>query len=287
MWESTSVRALIDGVARESDETTDAHGLTNGAVNGSRRELRPKVEAASISEDEGELLDVDLEPQEAAHNDDIENSFWAVNKHISNRESPWFDVPVETQPISALPEEHAPFVSLTSKLNGKSILGQPMVVEIMQKRLRDIQNGVNIAKKPPLQPVWRTARRTAMQRIPRSCSIVLSRPHGQEVLDKQHQRGLAGQKNRVTRSSPLASSASANKRRPLKKGGSLPRKTRMLSSIAVQHSEINAPPVAASIKPSGPALVTCIPVNLIFNRIREVLYRGSNRALSDSDNNNT
>jgi hypothetical protein len=88
--------------------------------------------------------------------------------------APLFDVDIDVQ--ASYQGEHVPLVSLMSRLNGKAIVGHPITVETLEDSFSDILlagNGylndstiqsydVDKVEGGALQPVWQTARRTAM-----------------------------------------------------------------------------------------------------------------------------
>lgn len=216
--------------------------------------------------------------------------------------SNWIDIPIEVR--ASFQGEHVPLVSLLSKLNGKAIVGHPVLVERLERRYGYCQSGAkrktlsgHKGKKHSFQPVWRTARRTVMQRVPRSCSNVISQECdglvdslGKQIvqpISRLSYAGLFSPKNRIMRkSNTLIRCPSFEKRIPKKfskKLGSSSQKTRMLSSLAVEDAvrSENTQPVTSK-SPRHP-LVTCIPVHLVFSRIREVLYKQSNDGVSDSE----
>ncbi|KAI5084256.1 hypothetical protein GOP47_0000425 [Adiantum capillus-veneris] len=204
---------------------------------------------------------------------------------IDVHNSTWFEVPVEEDEVrNASCHEHLPLMSMMSMLKGTPIVGYAVHVEIVERRYGASQGGAsrghssgNAVRKPPLQqPVWRTGRRTAMQRVPRSCGGVVSRDSQPE---RHHQSKHCNSQNRGMRKNGFLVCSSAEKRKSSKKPGLVPQKTRMLSSIAGENDTEHD-----ATRSVGPPLVTCIPVNVIFNRIREVLYRGVNHGASDSDN---
>lgn len=210
------------------------------------------------------------------------------------------DVPIEVR--ESFRSAHVPLVSLMSKLNGKAIVGHPVLIERLEKRCEDGWNGAkkqllrgSKAKKLPCQPVWKTARRTSMQRIPRPCNngilhdckvtfnAVLQKPNGQ-AISRLGYAGPFGHNNRTMRkNNSLIHCASLEKtqlKKFSKKPGLFSQKTRMLSSIAVEDT-VRAENTDSETAKSSP--VTCIPVHLVFSRIREVLYRQANHVASDSD----
>eukprot|EP00250_Pteridium_aquilinum_P005794 c15836_g1_i2 orf=1-2961(-) len=191
----------------------------------------------------------------------------------------WVDVPIEFGDAT-LRGDHMTLVTIMSELIGKPIVGHSVLVVKIENRNREGQTDLRknalsrkIASIPPLQPAWRTARRTAMQRIPRARGIILSLDHAQEASEKQQLTNLSKGQNRVMRKNDSRFGFSCTeRRRHQKKSGLFLQKTRMLSSLAVQYGDKSTEHV--SLKVFDTPLVTCIPVNVIFNRIREVLYRG-------------
>ncbi|XP_038979190.1 uncharacterized protein LOC120109527 [Phoenix dactylifera] len=89
---------------------------------------------------------------------------------LSDRTRPMlFDVDLKVQ--ASYQGEHVPLVSLMSRLNGKAIIGHPVQIEILKDGSTDplvSRNLFVLDENTACPPVWRTARRTAMQRVPRS-----------------------------------------------------------------------------------------------------------------------
>ena len=175
------------------------------------------------------------------------------------RNSTWIDVQVKVKDIV---RQNVVLVSIKSKLNGKAISGHSIQVEVIQKQYGD---GL-CSNKYSLHPAWRTGRRTTMHRIPRC------------VLSQDYIPG-AGDNLKEIMKKPRSHVCSFMRRRkkPSKKHAFAPKRTRMLSSISIPKTNIEP-------KITSPPVVTCVPVSVIFNRIREVLYKGSNHVVSDSDN---
>jgi hypothetical protein len=174
----------------------------------------------------------------------------------------WIDVRVEVQDAA---RQKAALISVSSKLNGKPILGHPIQVELIQKGCTDSC----YSNKHFMHPAWKTARRTAMQRIPR---FILS----QDCLSQygMFQSYVSGAqvnlKQARKNSGSHARSSTRKRKKPLKKHALVPKTRVVASSMAVQHLDTNMEPDA-----HRPPIVTCVPVSVVFNRIREVLYRGS------------
>jgi hypothetical protein len=211
--------------------------------------------------------------------------------------APLFDVDIDVQ--ASYQGEHVPLVSLMSRLNGKAIVGHPITVETLEDSFSDILlagNGylndstiqsydVDKVEGGALQPVWQTARRTAMQRTPRSCSLLengnssssqyLSNGNRQP-LGKTVYPGLLSHKIRYIRKNHSHTRCPIlDKKLPkkfLKKVGLPSQKTRTLSSIAVEHKfRKESGETSHPLKLAQMPVVSCIPVKLIFSRIKEAV----------------
>lgn len=211
--------------------------------------------------------------------------------------APLFDVDIDVQ--ASYQGEHVPLLSLMSRLNGKAIIGYPITVETLEDGFSDILlagNGylndsamqsydVDKVEGGALQPVWQTARRTAMQRTPRSCSLLengdsISSQYltngNRQPLGKTVYPGLLSHKIRYIRKNLSHTRCPTLdkklQKKFLKKVGLPSQKTRTLSSIAVEHkfrkesSESTHP-----LKLAQMPVVSCIPVKLIFSRIKEAV----------------
>lgn len=209
-------------------------------------------------------------------------------------ESVLFDVPVDVQ--TTYQGEHVPLLSLMSRLNGKAIVGHPVTIETVEYGYcdaylsHDLMNdsfvnyqtcNADEVGKNVVQPPWRTARRTDMQRVPRCCPS--SKGNGNcnssEHLGSQNRQSVikAGysdphDKIRYTRKHPLhrrlPSVDKKSSKKLMKRGGLSSKKTRTLSSIAVEHESKY---VNGGLKLAEAPLVTCIPLKLVFSRIKEAV----------------
>ncbi|KAJ0989888.1 hypothetical protein J5N97_008244 [Dioscorea zingiberensis] len=237
-------------------------------------------------------------PQSAYWNESDEQLDSAYADHLDDQLEPMLvDVDVKVQPAS-YQGEHVPLVSLMSRLNGKAIVGHPIQIEILEDGstgslfLRP-DGGLDDGTTPP--PVWRTARRTAMQRVPRTNPVTTLERDGTEP----HQFPVAENKTSSKKANPshqtrLAKKSLSHSRRPsgklerklLKKVSLSSQKTRMLSSIATEHKlggEIGGKKrhrssdlLGGLIKSEGAVpLVTCVPVKVVFSRIMEAVGRPS------------
>ncbi|XP_010278764.1 PREDICTED: uncharacterized protein At1g51745 [Nelumbo nucifera] len=228
------------------------------------------------------------------------------------------DVDLKVQTQTSYQGEHVPLVSLMSKLNGKAIIGHPIQIEVLENGSSDLLptnddfgeelfgNDGNTA----LPPVWRTARRTAMHRVPRpklSAALVddeagneaaaLGPPldHGNKSLYKKPYLGYLSHKARLVKKScsqirrPPPITEKKSPKKLLKKVSLSSQKIRTLSSIPIEqkhHSKgLNLKFASKNnldglINPeeTGPTTVTCIPVKLVFSRLLEAVGRPPSRA---------
>ncbi|KAF8412877.1 hypothetical protein HHK36_000849 [Tetracentron sinense] len=268
----------------DSDEHSvwEAHGLSQSALRG-------------YWEDPGECF----EPTYFGH-------------HLGNGvESILIDVDLKVQ--ASYKGEHVPLVSLMSRLNGKAIIGHPVQIEALEDGSSNIllstnedfgDEAVDNDGNSALPPVWRTARRSAMHRVPRphpsalegneaADSLVYSSGHESKPLCKKPTSTNLGNKAMLIRNGfPEISRPPTEHKFPRKllKKVSLPsQKTRTLSSIAIEHklgSNGGEPKLASKscidelIKTEeiGPTTVSCIPVKLVFSRLLEAVSRPPSRA---------
>ncbi|KAI3983828.1 hypothetical protein MKX01_011536 [Papaver californicum] len=179
------------------------------------------------------------------------------------RKSKLVDVDLMVQATS-YQGEHVPLVSLMSRLNGKAIIGHPVQIKIIEDGSTDFMLSRNndFNEEPTekddsteLTPVWRTARRTVMHRIPH--------PHPSKALEKKYPKLL----EKVNLSS---------------------HKTRTLSSIATQQKLnrlSNQKGVNRLIKAEDDGLtaITCIPVKLAFSRLMEAVGRPPSRTANPTN----
>lgn len=209
-------------------------------------------------------------------------------------ESVLFDVPVDVQ--TTYQGEHVPLLSLMSRLNGKAIVGHPVTIETVEYGYCDAYLSHDLINdsfvnyqtcnadevgKNVVQPPWRTARRTDMQRVPRCCpsskgngncnsSEHLGSQNRQSVLKAGypdlHDKSRYIRKHHLHRRLPSVDKKSSKKL--MKRGGLSSKKTRTLSSIAVEHESKY---VNGGLKLAEAPLVTCIPLKLVFSRIKEAV----------------
>ncbi|PKA66390.1 Uncharacterized protein AXF42_Ash007087 [Apostasia shenzhenica] len=184
-------------------------------------------------------------------------------------------VDVDLKVEARYPRERVPLVSLTSKLNGRAIIGHPVRIKILDDGSTDlliptIEATLAGSTSPP--HLWRMAKRTSMHRVPRSI------PDGRK-LDSQ----LAAPpvKKCIHCADRFASGTfHRNAFKPLRVSSS--QKTRTLSSFT-SHKKLNwrSSLFGGLIKPDGSMpLVSCIPVKVVFSRILEEVGRPSSASVT-------
>ncbi|XP_043695355.1 uncharacterized protein At1g51745-like [Telopea speciosissima] len=222
-------------------------------------------------------------------------------------ESTLVDVDIKVQ--ASYQGEHVPLVSLMSRLNGKAIVGHPIQIEALEDGATDklfsthggfdVENRFNDGS-TGLPPVWRTARRTAMHRVPRP--QLSSALEGDETADLHPYADLDSKPlyrkpypGNLSHKARLMKKSLSQIRRPsitekkfpkklLKKVSISSQKTRTLSSIAIDQKSngktgnpklANKSNMEGLIKPveTGLTTVTCIPVKLVFSRLLEAVGR--------------
>lgn len=192
--------------------------------------------------------------------------------------------------------EHVPLVSLMSRLNGKAIVGHPVQIEILEDGSTAqllMANNVSLDESTAPRPFWRTGRRTAMQRVPRSNPITstlegdydnddekallysdweMKAHHLKKHSIHNHKAQLAKRSiSRANRPSSVKFQKKLFKRTNLSS-----QKIRTLSSIAIEKKlgGETGDVLGSLIKPEGAApLVTCVPVKVVFSRILEAVGR--------------
>ncbi|XP_031502312.1 uncharacterized protein At1g51745-like isoform X1 [Nymphaea colorata] len=190
--------------------------------------------------------------------------------------------------------EHVPLVSLMSRLNGKAIIGHPVQVEILEdgssellladSGFRDDSSEKN--ESTPVPPVWRTARRTAMQRVPRSqpCaqeneeSLIQCSPVECQPPVKKLNSGSTSHKSGSRKSSKHASRSKRLSKKLLKKASLSNKKTRTLSSFSSEQKAGKNGKLDESV-----GRVTTIPVKAVFDRLKDSFTVPSAHASAKKD----
>ncbi|XP_078445809.1 tudor/PWWP/MBT superfamily protein [Wolffia australiana] len=200
-------------------------------------------------------------------------------------------VEVELKVQASYQGERVPLVSLMSRLNGKAIIGHPVPVEILidgaaadllvpiATAAEPLGSSADVSPSSAAPPVWRTGRRTAMQRVPRS----QLGPSADDDDGPSYTDGPA-----AIGSTAARKKAAAKARKKLQKKGMASlssQKTRTLSSIVTERRRSSKG--AASrlgggggilgglMKHGGSAVppVTCVPIKVVFSRIMEAVGR--------------
>lgn len=192
--------------------------------------------------------------------------------------------------------EHVPMISLMSKLNGQAIVGHPIQIETLENGLTEAlvtaDDELNQDNDTSLQPVWRTARRTANCRVPRAHASTMDGDEGYDHLQHVYQDrniplnklngGNFSNRTSLARKGSTYGSRPTDRKfkKPAKKAGiASNQKTRTLSSIATQQKPnnilkqgSNSHHVNGLIKPEmAPTAIACIPIKLVFSRLHEEL----------------
>lgn len=215
-------------------------------------------------------------------------------------------VDVDLKVQSSYQGEHVPLVSLMSRLNGKAIIGHPIQIEILEdgsaSQLVSAHDAVIDESTAP-QAMWRTARRTAMQRVPRSIPLIaaleeedadLLQYSGRESRPPLHKEAyyhyLKHQVRPAKKRVSLVHQSGLRKfqKKNVKRVSLSSKKTRTLSSLASDEKLSGECDdhkldtcndndlLAGLIKTQGSVpLVTCVPVKVVFSRILEAVGRPS------------
>ncbi|KAI4378110.1 hypothetical protein MLD38_015638 [Melastoma candidum] len=210
------------------------------------------------------------------------------------------------------PEKRLPIISMTSKLNGNSIIGHTIQIEAIGDGSSD--NLVSASYKAneaidsyALPSGWRTARRTANVRLRRPTpSSIDGDEDGRDFpFSLQHETsptrvsggGVSGRKGLLVRKGAasrnhLPQVGKSLSGKTLKKvGSSSSQKIRTLSSIALEQKQVSRSlhdgldyQTDGIIKPSssGPTTVACIPVKLVYSRLLEKINRPPSKAVLNS-----
>ncbi|XP_008785043.2 uncharacterized protein At1g51745 [Phoenix dactylifera] len=235
-----------------------------------------------------------------AYQEDSDECYETVyGARLSDRTRPMlFDVDLKVQ--ASYQGEHVPLVSLMSRLNGKAIIGHPVQIEILKDGSTDplvSRNVFGLDENTACPPVWRTARRTAMQRVPRSNPSALDGEDagGLQYRDRESKPPLKKYSGHFNQQAKLVKKSISQARQPAlgksqkkssRRAPPSSQKTRTLSSIGTESKfsgeNRGAKPVPGIsilgdlIKPEGTVpLVTCVPVKVAFSRIREAVGRSS------------
>lgn len=221
--------------------------------------------------------------------------------NYGNRARPML-IDVDLQVEASYKKAPVPIISLTSKLDGKSIIGHPIQVEVLDDgsseslmAANDIYGNelVDHDGSGMLPPAWRTARRTNF-RVPRP--DLSSSPGNGEMSPESHY--FLDEERRQTKKSSMGSSKENTVKRsprptpgrksPKKVGkkvnSSLGQKTRTLSSIGINHNQSHSRSLYDSnnrqinglMKPET-STVACIPVKLVFSRLLEKINRPASK----------
>jgi hypothetical protein len=252
-WNIKGKRNVRNTAKRSSELITDSGSVWPDRWNGaSYRESTCQLKDASTSQgfyQPDEEFDGDLAGFVGSQHDYRSNHGlrWNGYENATVRGVENVLIDVDLQVKVSYQGERVPLVSLMSRLNGKAIVGHPIQIEIVEDGstsvfLPDMDSGPDDSSGLP--PVWRTGRRTVMQRVPRP--MIDHSVRKKPVLNKSHKKSNARQKSKSKTKFKTIS--------PLGGGGIL----------------------GGLIKPGGGVpLVTCVPVKIVFSRILEAVGRPS------------
>ncbi|GAU51631.1 hypothetical protein TSUD_414550 [Trifolium subterraneum] len=220
------------------------------------------------------------------------------------------DVDIKVQ--TSYRKEPVPIVSVTSKIDGRSIIGHPIKIEALKEGSTDnlfsaidevSNDAVGYEGNSVLPRAWTTARRTANFRVPRP-HILSSNVDDDFSLDQERNidykklnSGSSGHNASLLKKSGLTSVGSSIDKKSSKKGAkkvnlTSSQKTRTLSSLSIENNLNRKPSLTRSfyqthklIKPevSGMTTVACIPVKLVFSRLLEKINRPPLKASTNVD----
>ncbi|KAM0902002.1 hypothetical protein ACQ4PT_019554 [Festuca glaucescens] len=234
------------------------------------------------------------------------NAYWdepsfyqrSYNSRLGGMGPMLFDIDLKVQ--ASYHGEHVPLVSLMSRLDGKAIVGHPIQIEKLVDGSTDhlVSGGdISMEENTGAPPAWRTGRRTAMQRVPRSNPSGASTDGGNEgglaypdwemkPVFRKYSTPVNYQVKADKESMPnnRRSSTSKSQKKQSKNASLSSQKVRTLSSIstgrrrhegggqAKAHSRSGI--LGGLIKPEGAIpLVTCVPAKVVFTRILEAVGR--------------
>ncbi|KAL9682826.1 hypothetical protein QQ045_014635 [Rhodiola kirilowii] len=221
------------------------------------------------------------------------------HQHVQGRRRNML-VEVDLKVQSSYPKKRVPIISLMSKIDGRAIIGHSLQIEELEEGSSDtllskrsqfgngrLQGEVNYA----LPSMWKTARRTVNYHVPRP--DLSSAVDGLGDADYLPRGRKSASRNLSTNAATLMQYDSCvlhhipaikpSKRSSKKVSISSSQKTKTLSSFSVDHHkqqieegrhDVQAFSPLELIKSEfGPAMVPCIPVNLVFSRLYEALGR--------------
>ncbi|KAK2425802.1 Tudor/PWWP/MBT superfamily protein [Trifolium repens] len=219
------------------------------------------------------------------------------------------DVDIKVQ--TSYRKEPVPIVSVTSKTDGRSIIGHPIKIEALREgstdnlfsAIDDFSNDVvGYEGNGVLPRVWTTARRTANFRVPRP-HILSSNVDEDFSLDQERNidykklnGGSSGHNASLWKKSGLNSVGPSIDKKSSKKGAkkvnlTSSQKTRTLSSLSIEDNLNRKASLTRSFyrtdKLTKPEVVACIPVKLVFSRLLEKINRPPLKASTNADVLNT
>ncbi|GAU18946.1 hypothetical protein TSUD_229360 [Trifolium subterraneum] len=234
------------------------------------------------------------------------------------------DVDIKVQ--TSYQKEPVPIVSVTSKIDGRSIIGHPIKIEALKEgstddlfsAIDDFSNdAVGYEGKSVLPGAWATARITTGRRTTRrrTANFRVPRPHmlssnvdedfsldQEKNIDyKKLNGGSCGHNASLWKKSSLNNAGPSIDKKSSIKGAkkvnlTSSQKTRTLSSLSIEDNLNRRSSLTRSFyrtdrltKPKVPEITTvaCIPVKLVFSRLLEKINRPPLKASTNADVSNT
>ncbi|KAK8471806.1 hypothetical protein PHAVU_002G037800 [Phaseolus vulgaris] len=312
-----SLHYYVNGISDVFDDTDqkfgfeDEYSLTPKALGKGQNKIGPGVEWDEWAREDQTAFKGYWESKGCA-------PLYGDRYNFDGRRSMLVDVDLKVQ--ASYRKAPVPIVSITSKLDGKSIIGHPIQIEALKDGSSDnlfsvvddfSNEGIGFEGSSVLPPAWRTARRTANFRVPRP--LVLSSNGVESDADfsidqernieyKKLNDGSSSHKASLSRKSGLNSPApwvdkKSTKKMPKKVSlSSSSQKTRTLSSLSIESNhgknqlhDRSFYQTNRLIKPEISELTTvaCIPVKLVFSRLLEKINRPPLKAATNAALSNT
>nr|GMD56614.1 uncharacterized protein At1g51745 isoform X1 [Ipomoea batatas] len=242
----------------------------------------------------GDLPTIDRHVTKGYWGDSGENLDSMCNYHHLGGQTMLVDVELKVQ--ASYHRQRVPMISLMSKINGQAIVGHPIQIEALEDGASQNLLGAldvfpeTLSNDTSLQPVWRTARRTAGVRVPRpNISSGLdgteSSKHplaaeGDRNVRRASSDGFGQKPSTMRKNTPRPPVVKTFTRKtPKRISLSSNQKIRTLSSISSQQKQSGDLKRSSNIfqvdgimkQDTVPTVIACIPVKLVFSRLNEEL----------------
>ncbi|XP_068653139.1 uncharacterized protein At1g51745-like isoform X2 [Aristolochia californica] len=201
--------------------------------------------AQSLSRNEDSQLTTGILPSQHSHS----TTYFPLTGYL-------FDVYLEVQ--ATYKGDYVPLVSVTSKLNGKAIVGRPITVDVLEDGFCD-----NLMTSIDLWPRTSSCELYNLQRTESLEPLI-------DVVVQTHQCGYLPQtKMEAKVCNPTHLSVGLGRLSKFRKCTNLPKKTRKLSSIAVEGEPREQERKVALMDNWNSLDTACVPLKVVFRRINE------------------